>query len=123
MIELTNPSKDLTERVLNEVDFEDRLTGYRLSKRTGVTTIRLYSFEEVVGLLNETHPRLDVDRLEQWIRETMGDPELSGKIRGVIQEDISDQLRTLRIRDLMALRFYQCMESSMGDQDQVLNCE
>jgi hypothetical protein len=48
-----------------------------------------------VGLLNETHPRLDFDRLEQWIRETMGDPELSGKIRGVIQEDMGDQLRTL----------------------------
>jgi hypothetical protein len=80
-LRIGRPSKDLTERVLNEVDFEDRLTGYRLSKRTGVTTIRLSSFEEVVGLLNETHPRLDFDRLEQWIRETMGDPELSGKIR------------------------------------------
>ena len=112
MIELTNPSKDLTERVLNEVDFEDRLTGYRLSERTGVTTIRLYSFEEVVGLLDDPHPRLDFDRLEQWVRETMEDPELAAKVQDVNQEDISDQLRTLRIRDLMALRFYQCMESS-----------
>lgn len=110
-MELPSPSKDLTERILTEVGFKDCLTGYRLRERTGVTTIRLYSFEEVVGLLNDTHPRLDFDRLEQWVREIIGDPELAGKIGDVIQEDISDKVRTRRIRDLMALRFYQCIKS------------
>ena len=111
-MELTSPSKDLAQRILNEVGFEDRLTGYRLRERTGVMTIQLYSFEEVVWLLNDPHPSLDFTRLEQWIRETMGDPELAGRIGDVIQEDISDQVRTLRIRDLMALRLYQCLEST-----------
>jgi hypothetical protein len=114
MMELTSPSKDLAERVLTEVGFEDRLTGYRLRERTGATTIRLYSFEEVVGLLNDLHPRLDFDRLERWIRETMGDPELAEKIEDVIQEDMSDRVRTLRIKDLMALRLYQCLQCALA---------
>jgi hypothetical protein len=110
MIELTSPSKGLAKRILTEVGFEDRITGYRLRERTGIMTIRLYSFEEVVGLLNDPHPRLDFAHLQRWVSETMGDPELAGKIGNVIQEDTSEQIRTIRIRDLMAQRLYQCLQ-------------
>ena len=110
MIELAYPSKRLAERVLTEVGFEDRITGYRLRERTGCMTVRLYSFEEVLGLLNDPHPRLDFNRLQQWMRDTMGDPELAGIIGNAIEEDTSEQVRTLRIRDLMAQRLYQCLQ-------------
>jgi hypothetical protein len=111
MEKLTFPSKRLAARILSEVGFEDRLMGYRLGERTGPMSIPLYSFEEVVGLLNEPHPRIDFNRLEEWVRDSMGDVELAGKIRDLLREDISDQDRSLRIRDLMALRLHQCLES------------
>jgi hypothetical protein len=111
MIALTSPSKGLAERILTEVGFEDRITGYRLRERSGIMTIRLYSFEEVVGLLNDPHPRLDFAHLQGWVSKTMGDPELAEKIGNVIQEDTSEQVQTKRIRDLMAQRLYQCLQS------------
>ena len=110
MLGLTPPSMGLAERVLTEVGFEERLTGYRLRERTGAMTIRLYRFHEVVGLLNDPHPRIDFYHLKQWVKETMGDPELAGKIEDVVQEDMSGQDRTIRIRDLMAQRLYQCLQ-------------
>jgi hypothetical protein len=110
MIELTSPSKEVAKRILAEVGFEDRITGYRLRERTGIMTIRLYSVEDVVGLLNDPHPRLDFARLQRWVGETMGDPELAGRIGDALQEDTSEQVRTIRIRDLMAQRLYQCLQ-------------
>ena len=111
MEKLTFPSKALAARIVTEVGFEDRLMGYRLRERAGAMSIPLYSFEEVVGLLNEPHPRIDFNRLETWVRDTMGDVKLAGKIRDLLREDISDRDRSLRIRDLMALRLHQCLES------------
>ena len=112
MEKLTFPSKALAARIVTEVGFEDRLLGYRLSERAGAMSIPLYSFEEVLGLLNEPHPRIDFNRLETWVRDTMGDAELAGKIRALIEGDMSDRDRSVRIRDLMALRLHQCMKSN-----------
>jgi hypothetical protein len=109
-MELESPTEALAGRILAEVGFEDRITGYRLRERTGIMTIRLYSFGEVVGLLNDPYPRLDFAGLQRWISETMGDPELAGKIGDAIQEDTSEQVRSIRIRDLMAQRLSQCLE-------------
>jgi hypothetical protein len=108
MANLSVPSEGLVSRILSEVGFEERIIGYRLRERTGPISITLYSFEEVVGLLNDTHPRIDFNRLEKWIREVMGDRELAGKIKKVIDEDGSDQERTFRIRNLMGERLLQC---------------
>ncbi len=113
MEKLTLPSKALATRILTEVGFEERLMGYRLHERTGAMSITLYSFEEVVGLLNGPHPRIDFNRLEKWVREIMGDLELAGKIRELLKEDMSDRDRSSGIRDLMALRLHQCMKSSL----------
>ena len=111
MEKLTFPSRALAARIATEVGFKERLMGHRLGERTGPMSIPLYSFEEVVGLLHEPNPRIDFNRLETWVRDTMGDVELAGKIRDLLREDISDRDRSLRIRDVMALRLHQCLES------------
>ena len=108
MIELTSPSKDLAERILTEVAFKDRLTGYRLRERTGITTIRLYSFEEVVALLHDPFPRIDFVGLESWIRGVKGDGELAEKIKKVIEAESNELERLKRIRALMEERLQQC---------------
>ncbi len=107
---LSVPSKTLALKIVTEVGFEDRLTGYRLRQRSGLTAISLYSLEETLGLLFDQHPRLDFVRLELWIRNVIGDIELSEKIRVVSNTDCSVQVKSLKIRDLMSKRLVQCRQ-------------
>jgi hypothetical protein len=112
------PSGDLRKRVLTEVSFEDRLEGFNLHERTGPNPVTMYSFEEVVSLLSDRHPRLDFNALEKWVREVIDDTELAEKISGAIQKGNSDLERTRLIRDLMEERLNQCRTEG-GDQDVV----
>jgi len=116
MGKLRVPSDDLRKRILNEVGFEDRLEGFNLHERTGPNPVTMYSFEEVVSLLNNRHPRLDFNELEKWVRETMGDTELAEQIAVTIKQGNNDRERTYSIRDLMEERLNQCrMEESHED--------
>jgi len=108
MGKLPRPSQGLAARILTEVGFEDRLIGYRFHMRLGAISTSLYSFEEVLNLLNDQHPRMDFVLLEKWIREVMGDVELAERIKAIARKDFSDQGKTYRIRDLMAERLGQC---------------
>jgi hypothetical protein len=108
MANLGDPSHELAMRVLTEVDFECRLNGFILRERAGAVPITMYSFEEVVSLLNDRHPRLDFDKLETWIRKTMGDKELAEQIVDAVRKENSDQNRSLRIKELMEERLSQC---------------
>ncbi len=110
---LSEPANELATRILAEVGFEDRLIGYRLKERSGLMSITLYSFEEVVVLLSDSNPRIDFNRLESWIRETMGDSELAGKVKQVIAVDTSGQDKSFLIRDLMIERLLQCKKSDI----------
>ena len=112
MGKLSEPSADLVSRVLNEVGFEDRLMGYRFRERTGPMSMTLYSFEEIVEFLNDPHPRIDFNRLEEWVREVMKDEELAGEINKIILRDDSDQKKSIQIRDMMGERLLQCIKRS-----------
>jgi hypothetical protein len=108
MGKLKDPAKDLARRILKEVDFKDRLNGFSLRERAGPVPVTLYSFEEVVSLLNDPHPRLDFNELEGWVRKTMGDTELADRIAGAVKIGRSDQERAIHIRKLMEERLNQC---------------
>jgi hypothetical protein len=103
-----DPSRELATKILTEVGFEDRLTGFILRERSGPRPAIMYRFEEVVSLLNDPHPRLDFSELERWVRETMGDTELAGEIAVAVRSEPSDQDRSLRIKKLMEQRLDQC---------------
>ncbi|MDY6935689.1 MAG: hypothetical protein SVZ03_15895 [Spirochaetota bacterium] len=107
---LSKPSKDLSSRIMTDVGFEERLIGYRLRARTGPLSISLYSFREVVDLLNDPHPRIDFNYLRKWIKDTMGDDELSNEIEVMIQKDISNHEKSLLIRNKMEERLLQCQK-------------
>jgi hypothetical protein len=114
MRKLQDPSRELAKRILTEVDFKDRLNGFSLRERAGAVPITMYSFEEVVCLLNDRHPRLDFNQLEVWVSKTMGDKELARQIAEVVRDGRSDQDRSLRIRKLMEERLSQCKK--LGDR-------
>jgi hypothetical protein len=108
MGKLRVPSNDLSKRILTEVGFEDRLEGFSLRKRSGPIPVIMYRFEEVVTLLNDTHPRLDFIELETWIRKTMRDKELADQIGDAVRKESSDQNRSLHIKELLEERLDQC---------------
>jgi hypothetical protein len=108
MERLKEPSHELALRILGEVIFEDRLVGFSLRERSGPMPVTMYSFKEVVSLLNDPHPRLDFNELEGWVRKTMGDSELAEQIAEAVRSGRSDQDRSLHIKKLMEERLSQC---------------
>ncbi len=94
--------------ILSEVGFDDRIIGYRMRERTGPLPVTLYSFEEIVFLLCETHPRIDYNTLANWMKNVMEDHETADHIKEIAQLEISDQIKTNTIRDLMGARLIQC---------------
>jgi hypothetical protein len=114
MKELSKPDKELASRVLNEVGFEERIVGYRISERLGPTRTSMYSFEEVVNFLNDKFPQLEFEELEKWVKVVMKDEELALKIAKAVGEETNDHDRTQRIRILMGERLSQCKKSCIG---------
>jgi hypothetical protein len=112
MRELSEPDDALVSRVLSEVGFENRLTGYRFRQRVGAIPASLYSFEEVVHLLNDKFPRLSFQGLEEWLRTVVRDEELATQIADAVEQEGNDRDRTVRIRILMAERLCQCKKAN-----------
>ncbi len=107
-MKLSKPNDEIKQRVLNDVEFADRLIGYRMHRRAGPAPVSLYSFAEVVGLLLNPHSQLDFEQLAKWVREVITDPELADQIDEQRRRDRSDFVKAQKIRELMALRILQC---------------
>ena len=111
MAMLSAPNEDLTTRVLREVDFPQRLVGYRMRERLGAIQVSLYSFEEVVHLLGDKFPYVSPEQLQQWVETVTEDAELAVAIAAVIQKETNDRDRMLRVGTLMAERLCQCKKA------------
>jgi hypothetical protein len=112
MNRLAAPDKDLIVRILSQVGFKDRLTGYRAGERSGSARVSLYSFQEIAVFLGNPFPQLAFVDLEEWIRQVMGDVELGMRISEVVKEESNDYDRTQRIKVLMEERLAQCMKAA-----------
>ena len=110
MEQLTAPSRDVALQLLDEVNFEDRLTGSILHMRAGVRIVSLYSLEEIFLLLKEPYPQIDLAQLENWVRTIIHDSELADRIKTVIQQEAGDQDTLHAIRDLVGWRLIQCKQ-------------
>ena len=80
---LSDPSKKLALRIVSEVNFDQRIEGFRMRERAGLLPAQLYSFSEIVGFLSDPFPRIDFDALTHWVADVMEDPELSEMIREI----------------------------------------
>jgi hypothetical protein len=116
MDSLQKPSKELAKRVLSEVGFEDRLTGYRLNQRLGAVDIPLYSVEEILILLNDDLPYINIEKLESWTRNVAQDHELAQGINTISKQDAPDLEKLAKIGTLMEKRYIQC-ENVMSNLD------
>lgn len=112
MKRLTPPSRDRAKWITREVGFEERLVGARLRQRSGAVPITLYSLEELLVLLHDPHPLVDLDRLERWLAAPLEDPELAAAVGEIKRLAVSDQQKAAELRDLVAARVLQCKEVS-----------
>jgi hypothetical protein len=106
--QLTEPSAELVARIVSEVDFDHRLVGNRVRPRWGSIQADLYSVREVALLLSDRHPAIELDRLEHWLRTTIGDQELADRVKEVETADVSDRELLQRVRMLLDERLEQC---------------
>jgi hypothetical protein len=108
---LSEPNNDLVSCVTNKVRFEDRFIGYRMRERAGAFRTTAYSFEEVVYLLNDKFPQLNLKQLEKWIRVVIKDEELADGITETIEQKNSDLEKVSHVKMLMRERLCQCKKA------------
>ena len=101
------PTRELARRILGEVDFQDRLIGHKMRMRMGPVPVSLYSFEEVVRFLTEDIPQMDLDKLQAWVGEKIGDKDLARAIREISTKELDEPEKLLHIRGLMMARLGQ----------------
>jgi hypothetical protein len=101
------PTKELATRMLGEVDFQDRLIGHKMRRRMGPVPVSLYSFEQVVRFLTEDIPQIELDDLEAWVGDKIGDKDLARAIREISSRELDEPEKLLHIRGLMMARLGQ----------------
>jgi hypothetical protein len=101
------PTTELAKRILEEVDFQDRLIGHKMRRRMGPVPVSLYSFEEVVRFLTEDIPQMDLDDLRAWVGEKIGDRDLAAAIGEISRKEMDEPEKLLHVRGLMAARLGQ----------------
>jgi len=101
------PTRELAKKILGEVDFQDRLIGHKMRMRMGPVPVSLYSFEEVVRFLVEDIPQMDLERLQAWVGEKVGDKDLARAIGEIGTRELDEAEKLLHIRALMMARLGQ----------------
>lgn len=122
MAELSNISKKAAERFLQEVDFEHRIVGVKMSGSAGNQNTSIYSLKELKNFLrsdslenlsrksHSTMSYIDVEQMLLWIEEVFGDQELA-EIMAAEMENAKGLAEKLEIaRELLARRISQCEE-------------
>jgi uncharacterized membrane protein len=121
MARLSKPPVALASRVLNEVGFEDRLVGVKMTQRVGNIVYSIYSFEEAMEFLRVANLEdllhtgssssvgyVDQKRLRRWVSEVFGDEELAKEIDKEIERSENYKDWTINIKSLMKQRLSQC---------------
>lgn len=125
MIELSEPSKELATRILNEVSFEERITGFNSHPGPGPQPLPIYSFEEAVCFLDAGDLSgegwvctIPFEALKIWIGEVLGDTELALAV-GEITKEADQHMKShqqymksleliIHVKGLMEQRLKQC---------------
>jgi hypothetical protein len=113
---LSAPSPALVARIVQSVDFENRLIGGSLHLRAGVRVVSLYRLEEVFMFLNKPHPQIELKKLHAWISTVIKDEELAQGIKQIIAGDGSEMHKMLAARDMIGMRIIQCRQPAHGSE-------
>ena len=123
VIKLSDVSRGLATRLLSEVEFDDRLTGWEMRQMSGSEQKFIYGFQEALDFMRIPEFRelfspgaggligyLDFEELAKWIAEVLGDRELAEAISEV-QAAISSYAEGVsEVGALMNQRLKQCRQ-------------
>ncbi len=104
---LSTPDATLIAGLLREVDYENRLEGCLMREHSGPAAVTVYSFEEAVRLLSDPFPMVDPTELVCWVREAVGDRELSEKMERAVGAESCTMNKIRAAANLMAQRLEQ----------------
>ena len=118
---LLKPSRELSVKLLSELNFQESIVGYKMHSMAGSTQNYLYSFEDVVNFLHfdagDLNIRgsgsigyIDLNKLQEWVAGVFGDKELAEAIGEKIKEGSSYKESVELIKPLMEQRLKQCEE-------------
>jgi hypothetical protein len=108
MSRLSEPDPVLAARILADVPHEQRLVGYRCRARWGQIRASIYSVKEVALLLHDKQPMICLNDLQRWLRDVVGDAELSDRVAESLAAASPDRERLLQVCSLLDQRLEQC---------------
>jgi len=122
-VELSDVSRELATRLLSEVEFDDRLTGWEMRQMSGSEQKFIYGFQEALDFMKIPEfgdlfspgaggsiGYLDFEELRKWIAEVLGDRELAEAISEVQAGTSSYAEGVSEVGALMNQRLKQCRQ-------------
>jgi hypothetical protein len=122
---LEPPDTALAERLLRRVPFSDRLPAGRLRPPVGIIPGDIRSLSSLFLHLApqpNSLPGVNLTRLQDWVRDVLGDAALADAIRSAVQASQSHVEGCLRVYELVALRLTQA-EGVATDTQEATGCE
>lgn len=122
MAELSTISKETAQKLLQEVGFDNRITGVKMSGSAGNQNTSIYSLKELKNFLrsdafenlsrksHSTMSYIDVEGMLRWIEDVYEDKELVEVMKAEMEnaKSLADKLEIAR--ELLAKRVSQCEE-------------
>lgn len=122
-MQLTQPTKAVKESLSAEVEYDDHFVGYKLHGMAGGRAMRLYTLEEVKNFMHAdsrealleiggggTVGYVDFEELAGWVRNVVGDPDLSVAIMEVEEREDNYKDKVEKISTLIEERLSQATE-------------
>lgn len=122
MAKLSEVSKEMAQKLLQEVGFEDRIIGVNMSGSTGNNEITIYSMKELAFFLqSDSYDTLsqrgqgsmcymDIDEMLRWIGQVYGDQELADVMVNDMANLDSNADKLEAAGELLKERLKQCDE-------------
>jgi hypothetical protein len=118
-LDLSRPSETLAAHVTRELGWDERIEGAVFDPGPGLVVQRVYRLGHLSSLMDAV-PNFTVDltTLRTWLRDTVGDPELSNAVGAVLTATQGDDDHPAGPREgvcaLLRLRHRQCEEVLAG---------
>lgn len=123
MAKLSEPSAELASRLRREVEYKERLIGFKMTPMSGNRETSIYGFKEAVHFLHMDSLEdlmilgsgasvgyIDLQQLSRWVREVFGDAELAAEMDRQIAKNASYMENVLVLKKLMRQRLDQCKQ-------------
>ena len=107
---MTPPDNELADRLLTNVSYAQRLPAGRLRPPVGIIPGDLRSLKEVYHHLapdDQSLPGVNLTALAGWVRDVLGDHEMSARIDVAIKEAPSYVAGCLAVHDVVGQRLAQ----------------